>query len=699
MTTSDVYLNREGNELLLGNGRVELALDAGNGHFRNIRCLDTGIEHKRPEDGVWPFGVTVGTLEQPQQMRAEVRADTAQEMVYRFEQVPDQGMRLRLDYPMLVDDTTGQATGIGLGVEVELAPDQICFVIRTEVANNGPLWLTRFYGGLGELLTGDESRAEELVWVPCRGGASHEEFSRTTLGLPTYGWGWADYSGERGGIGIAYINHQGIQWCFDWAKTPTGLSTSWRLFDLNGYWHFESMMNEEQRVLLIQPLEPGNAFLTDEWLLIPHAGDWHRTADVYREHFEKRFDGDRLAWNALPEKARELDVYAGFWVAENEIGNRYPRQVYNHLDTVAPQIEELLHATEADPAHVGVGLTWFQAQVGRYPDFFPVYKPAGGEAAWNSMMPALRALDVSFVGGYTHLSYQHPASRHYLPEADVQGTVPWVNPTVGDRACVDNAAWADLWRDELIPAYREHGLNMVFMDEGHFPWGTCAAGGPAHLHGPSAVGILTGNTRGMLQLHRLFHEGLGSESLIMTEGSGDVTGRWADLHFAYPWDPAIAYTLPARRYGRVLAALHAGNPPQVRAEALPGLRSEINALIAAGEFAIVGLQQDQPLEGLEELRRYCQIRQRLRTALAPGYPHGFRHTLGLEVSDPRLVATAFADADGITVVYHATEEVSTELRLNPEALGLPHCAPQILPLALDEGGLDFWLTRRPRPGN
>lgn len=689
-----VFLDLNDDELRLGNRHVELTLDARNGHFRHIRNRQTGIEHKRPDDGVWPFGLTVGRRDQPQQMRAEIRADAPQEMAYSFAAIPAGGKCLRLDYAMLVDHTTQEPTGIGLGVTIELLPQRDYFVIRAEIANGGPLWLTQFYAGRGELLSGDTSRQRESVWVPTRGGAGYEQFVHKTMGLPTYVWGWTDYSGARGGVGIAYINRQGIQCCFDWDKTEAGLSTSWRLFDLSGYWHFESSMNEAQKALLIQPLEPGNTFVTDEWLLIPHAGDWHRTADVYRQHFNEAFEGDGLTWNTLPQKARQLDLYVGFWVAENLIGNRYPRQVYNHLDTVAPQLQTFLEEVGADPDHVGVGLTWFHSQVGRYPDFFPVYEAAGGEAAWSEMMQALRRMQVSFVGGYTHLSYHHPAARHYVLEADVQGTVPWVNPTVGDRACVDNAAWAALWRDELIPAYRDHGLDMAFMDEGHFPWGTCAAGGAAHLHGPSAVGILSANTRGVLRLHQLFHQGLGPQSLIMTEGSGDITGRWADLHFAYRSDPSIAYTLPERRYGRVLQALHAGNSPQVRSEALAGLRSEINAMLAAGEFAIVVLQHDQPLEGLAELRRYREIRQRLRAANAPGYPQGFRHTVGLTISDPGLVATAFVGEGGITVVYYSETDVCAEIQLDAKQLGQAGPGRQTRSVELRQGMLDFWVVHR-----
>ena len=693
-TADEVYFCAERETLRLGNQHVELTLDARSGFFRRIRNQQTRIEHKHPESGVWPFGVSVGTRAEPEQLRAEIRADGVQEMTHRAEKTPTGGRRLHLVYAMLVDNDTRAPTGIGLGVTIELGPGQDYFIIRAEIANGGPHWLTRLDAGLGELLTGDATRTQEVVWVPARGGAGHEEFSRPMLGLPTYGWGWADYSGARGGIGVAYVNPQGIHWCFDWDKTSAGLSTSWRLFDLRGYWHFESLMDEKQKSLLIQPLEPASAFITGEWLLVPHEGDWHRTADVYRERFEEVFAGDLLTWDALPEKARDLDLYVGFWVAENMIGNPYPRRLFNHLDSVAPQVKAFLEGVGADPQNVGVGLTWFQSQVGRYPDFFPIWEEAGGESAWQAMIQALRALEVRFIGGYTHLAYHHVAARNYVPEADVQGTIPFVNPTAGERACVDNAAWAALWRDTLIPAYRDHGLDMVFMDEGHFPWGACAGRGPAHLHGPSAVGILTANTRGMLRLHALFHEGLGEESLIMTEGSGDVVGRWADLHFAYPWDCAIAYTLPGRRYGRVLTVIQPHEPGQEPAEPQPSLRAEINAILARGEFAVVGLRQDQPLEDHAEFRRFVEIRNQLRAANAPGYPQGFRHTVGVTVSDPALVAMAFAGDEGITVVYYADAEVDGEIQVHGARLGHAELGELARRVALATGELDFWIIQR-----
>ena len=69
----------------MGNDLVELELDASSGYFRQIRNRKTGVEHKPPGDGVWPYGVWVGTREEPERMKAEILADGIQEMTHIFE--------------------------------------------------------------------------------------------------------------------------------------------------------------------------------------------------------------------------------------------------------------------------------------------------------------------------------------------------------------------------------------------------------------------------------------------------------------------------------------------------------------------------------------------------------------------------------------------------------------------------------------
>lgn len=676
---AEVYLRSEGGELRFGNARVELILNSQNGHIRQIVNRETGVHHKSTDEGIWPFGLWVGTRERPEQMKAEITADSSQPMNHRLEQTAD-GQQLVLTYPMLVDDSTKRSTGVGVGLFIELTPERDYFVIRTEIANGGPLWVTSFYAGRGALRTGANSRDEETVWIPARGGFARQGFQDRHLGLPTYAWGWMDYSNPHAGIGTAYVNKKGIQLVFDLEATPEGLIQSWRLFDTRGYWHFEQMMNEEQRALRFQPLEPGSSFLTDEWLIVPHAGDWHRTADVYRERYLEVFRDDYLSWDDLPEAVKSLDLRLGFFVAENSIGNSYPRNTINRLETIEGQVKKVLEGTGADPRRVGVALIFFHPHVGRYPEFFPIFKEAGGDAAWRSLIDRLRELGVAYIEGYTHLSYVHPAAANYVLQADTLGTVPPVNPTAGNRACVDNSAWQKLWRDSLILRYREYGFNAVFADEGHFPWGTCAHYGPAHLHGTSAVDILSANTRGIVALHKLIREGLGPGSMIHVEGSGDVAGRWVEASMAYP-DPAVAYTLPFRRYFNFLDA----QTPD------PDFWEKVNGALAHGYVAMVNVQHDQPVADFAPLQHYVQTRRQLEDSAAPGYPFGFRHDRGVNTTDAALVARSFASERGITVAYYATAPVSARIDVDGGELSHPSLGKQSRSVSLKKDEFGFWI--------
>ena len=679
-----VYLKERGKLIHFGNDKVELTLDSGSGFFRSIRNKQTGIDHKPAGEGVWPFGLWAGTRQKPQQRTAEITADGVQKMSYKLNRQADLAT-LRLTYAMLLDNATHKPTGVGLGVEIALAPGRDFFVLRAEIANGGPLWVTSFYAGKGRLLTGESSRKSEHVHIPGRGGFDRSEFRGRSLGDPTYSMGWTDYSGARGGIGIGYVNRKGMQVVFDIQPVGDGLLQSWRLFDTHGYWHFERLMNEYQESLLFQPLEPANHFTTDEWLIMPHAGDWHRTADVFRERYLKAFQGDYRTWEALPEKVKNLYVQFGFFVAENSIGNTYPRKVINHLDTIVPQVRAALEAVGVEASRASVNLVFWHPNVGRYPEYFPVWEAVGGDAGMKRTLNALHKMGIGYVIGYAHLSYNHRAAKNYLVEADTLDTVPLVNPTAGHRACIDNSAWIRLWKEQLIPAYARLGFDGVYADEGHFPWGTCSVIAPGHRHGATAEGILTANTRGVMRLHKMLHEGLGAQSVIMVEGTGMVAGRWVDANHAYP-DPAVAFTFPLKRY---LWFLDPMTPD-------PELAKLVNLSLAHGYAIMVNLGQGKAIANPEPLRRYVAMRKRLEQESAPGYPNGFRDTVGLKWEDPALEARAFrGPAAGITVVYYATAPVDTELEVDGAALGFPGLGTKRRRVKLDKDGIDFWILKPP----
>lgn len=679
---AQVDLVERGKVIHFGNDMIELRLNSSSGYFLGIRNKQTGAEHKPPDDGVWPFGLWAGTRENPEQMKAEIRADAAQKMNFQLERGKPASI-LRLTYPMLTDNATGKPTGVGLGVEIELSRNQTYFIVRAEIANGGPLWVTNFYAGRGKLLTGDTNPDKERVHIPTRGGFERANFKGRSLGAPTYVWGWSDYSGRKGGIGVGYVNGSGIQWMFDIQPEADGLMQSWRLFNTRGYWHFESRMNEYQKSLLIQPLEPANSFNTGEWLIVPHAGDWHQTADAYRQRYLKVFAGDYLSWEALPEKAKKAQVQLGLFIAENSIGNSYPRKVVTPLDQVIPTVDRAMKAVGWDAARTGVHLVFFHPNVGRYPEFFPVWEPVGGDRGMKTVTEQLHQMGFGYVMGYAHLSYNHRAAKNYVLDADPQDTIPPINPTAGHRACIDNSAWVRLWKDEIIPAYKERGFDSVFADEGHFPWGTCSLSGPAHLHGNTAVGILTGNTRGAIRLHKVFREVMGPETIIHVEGSGDVAGRWVEMSHAYP-DPAVAYTLPFKRFAWFLDAL----TPD------PKLSEKVNLTLAHGYVLMVNLQVGKDISGVDALRRYVAVRRRLEQERAPGYPYGFRDTVGLKWGSPLLEARAFQDPRaGLTVVYYASGPVDDQIEVDGAALGSPNIGVQRRRVKLDKDGVDFWVLR------
>src|SRR5262249_10745104 len=245
------------------------------------------------------------------------------------------------------------------------------------------------------------------------------KFGKTSFGLPTMGWGWTDYSGKHGGIGMGYVNRQGIQMMFDLEPTPNGMIQGWHLFDTRGYWSFadNSLENllfttDYQRSLRIQPSEPGNNFTTDEWLIIPHAGDWHRTADAYRERYVEVFKNDYMDWHRLPPKVKNQYFQLGIPIGEQDTGNHYPRGVTTHLDSSVALVKAALRGTAARADRTSVHVVFFNPYVARYPEFFPVYEAAGGEVGWKRMMDGLRQMGMSFIIAYTHLSYDHPAAKN-----------------------------------------------------------------------------------------------------------------------------------------------------------------------------------------------------------------------------------------------------------------------------------------------
>lgn len=671
LPAADVRLQKNKDELRLSNGMVELVLDARSGYFRQIRNAAAGVDHKPAGEGVWPFGLWLGTRSEPKQRVAEIAADGVQTMRYSTRRGPGGEVALEVKYADLLENATRQPTGISLNETITMAPGQDYFTIRAALQNRGTGHVTNFYAGKGVVLANNDAtlRSSNGPGKPA-----------PTLGYAPYLIdGWFDYSSKAGGIGVGYVNPQGVKTVFDTSSTPGAVQVSWRTFDLKGMWHFEKLLPPELNVH-IYPLEPGDSFPTGTWILAPHAGDWHRMADIYREHYEREFRGDYATWNDISPLAKQAHVQLCFWIAMEKQGpdGKWVSFPTNSFAEVVQQVRAVIAATGLRPANVSVMMNRQWEHGIRVPDYFPIREEAGGEAGLKKAVSQLKdEVGVSSVIYYVHPWYNHPDAQFYVKDAESGRTFG-----VGGNhyACQQNTAWASLWRDRLLPKFRAIRADGFYLDEGAMCWGICERSGPAHTHGTTSLGLLRENSVGSAMIHRLMREGLGPRGILMTEGGNDLEGRWLDIfqHFSAA-EPR--YTNPGRVY-----AIYYDDLTK---------RAALNEGVINGFLPQVNLFAKSPLteEMLANLRHVAEVRQQLTDQRAPGYPQGFRDTVGLEISNRELMAKAFSGPEGITVTYYAPKAMEADITVNGAALGHPALGNVRRHVSVDPQRAGFFILR------
>jgi hypothetical protein len=308
------------------------------------------------------------------------------------------------------------------------------------------------------------------------------------------------------------------------------------------------------------------------------------------------------------------------------------------------------------------------------PDFIPCCAEGGGDEACKRMTADLHSMGIKGILFYTHLFYDHPKAHDYVAEADTgydHQNVIWEE--IGDVACTDCDAWVKLWKTKYIPGYEDLGASGAFIDQGQVQYLVCAKEG--HRHATEPVRILGAHVRGVLNLLREWRAGYQKgQAFFWTELGCDLQTRTVDI-----WSCAqnaefvarggvtnhdiVRYTFPYR----VCVDVDAGSTPL-----------ELNNALVSGFVAgIAPWNAAEPEQDLKDpqmvsaLRQFVKIRRALREESAPGYPYGFRDIVGLRVDDPRLVARAYRDARGITVVYYGKEAVATTVEVDKAALGFP----------------------------
>ncbi len=586
-----------------------------------------------------------------------------------------------------------EPAGITARVEIHLPHDADYFRLRAHLDLRGSTCeVVRFGTGWGGALCADEDHAYEHIAAPeWFGGAiydnPHAMLNGPALTGKTMLWpytggaqnsllaGWVDLYGRHGGLGVGYLARSGQQVAFEAAADGDGLSLNWRTFDLSGVNTYFGDVAIGYAGLY--PLEPGRTFTSDWWIIAPHAGDWHRMADIYRTEYEQAFAGEFLTAETLSPAVRGADYVLSCWFPYQPGGR--------HFDGFPAAVRAAVDALGVDPGRVLVWVIGTQTEGfdTTFPDFFPMHTQCGGDEAARRAIAELRAMGIGGVFIYTNPSYDHPRARLFVPEADTG-----IRANHGHFACFAAPAWDEMWRTQLAPRLLEVGATGIQIDQ--WPLTFCPCRRRGHGHRTDSQSALRGQSLGKRRWLKSLRQTLaGAEPdwFFFSEAGTDAFGALADIwqfgHRAFY--PGGRPTGELARFTHPQYAMTTGQPP------LEGL---INGFLAyAAEPAATG-DPAEPLHkqaALPEFQEYRRVRAELRTASAPGFPHGFRDTLGLTVSSPDVAARAYRDARGITVLYFARQDVEVRIEVCPAALDHPAASPEAISVALKAGQAGWWM--------
>lgn len=571
-------------------------------------------------------------------------------------------------------DFRGGVTGIYLIMKYSLDDDAEFLRISTRLVNGGRYDITGLNLGIDALgLSGEPEN--QVLTVPDSSLGHQVVNPRAVYGSnkavftipPTVPGGlactWLDIGGDGFGFGTGYLNRQGMDMLGDFYAGEDGFCIGWRFFRYKGGWTF---MEEINGPMQIYPLRPGESFITDDWFIGLHSGDWHKTARFYRSEYERVFEGDFLKWEDVSPAVKKADVIfadSAAWADKlNEQGayeDYETNGVLRHsFAEIADRLEESVGKTGIKPENCLLVLLGQASHWGIYklPDYFPACKQAGGDAGFVEMIRRMRRdIGISGTHFYAHTSFNHREAEYFVKSADT-GRCPLLYANfefLGKIACIDDDGWQQLWRDKIIPGFAERGASGIEFDEGFGHHFICFD--PSHRHGNSAVSILTAQVRGMLNIFRECRRVFGADGYLETEGCSDTAARLFDL-----WESGMNRSANIVRYTHPdkLTTVFAGNDEAVYLAfvyGLPFLRY-IDGFIGSGA-------------DLHAASVFITLRRKIRDENAYGYPYGFRDEDGLTVTDG-LFAKLYADENGITVAYYSKEGGDCTIAVDPAAAGL-----------------------------
>jgi hypothetical protein len=708
---------RRDGTLRLRNAQVELVLREQDGQVLELWNRKLNWNFKASPDGAWPISYWIRHPIYPWWGGRPKHLPPCPEEYLAVPVIKvlrgTDGVTVRLDYPELAvlrrgpmdvypGVLTGEAApdvqaardmaGIAARVEISLPHEADYFLMRTRLdLRHSECEVVRFGSGWGGAIRVDEDHAHEHLAAPeWYGGAvydnPHAMLNGPALTGKTMLWpyiggsqnsllaGWVDLYGRRGGLGIGYIGRSGQIGAFEAAPDGDGLSLNWRTFDLSGVnTYFGDIANGFAG---LYPLEPGKRYTSDWWIVAPHEGDWHRMADIYRAEYEKEYAGEFLTAETISPAVQSADYILPVWFPYHPGGR--------HLDSLPAAVRAEIETLGVEPEQVLVWIIGTQAEGfdTTFPDFFPMHPQCGGEEAARRTIAELRAMGIGGAFIYTNPSYNHSRAKLFVPEADTG-----IRANHGNFACFASPRWEEMWRTKLAPRLLDVGASGIQIDQ--WPLVFCPCRLKGHGHRTDSLSVLREQVLGKRRWLKSLRDTLAAGEpswFFFSEGGTDAAGALADI-----WQFGHRAHYPG---GRPAGELARFTHPQYRMmTGQPMLEGLVNGfLVYAVEPALSGdpAEPARKQAASPEFQEYRRVRSELRAAAAPGFPYGFRDTLGLAVSSPDVEARAYRDANGITVLYFARKDAQARIEVRPAELDHPGEVPQSIPVSLKAGQAGWW---------
>lgn len=462
-------------------------------------------------------------------------------------------------------------------------------------------------------------------------------------------YGWIAAYGRRAGLALALINPRMLTMEFKLTRCADGLGLSAAFFRLRT--HAECFPFRERA-----PLKLGYL------LLIPLAGDWHPAADVYRREYALTMPAPVPEFGTGSERAKRLDVNLHYGILGAHCQTAQPAFNLTFAEVVA-RARAFITRYGIDPGRVmvwlyGIGINGHDRT---NPTQRPMLGTAGGHAGFVRMCRALKALGVGSHTEYTHPWAMQQNQPGYDPDMDTGKSHKMMGVVTHNALCLDYRKTQEFYRDEVFRPFKADGVTDLFLDQATLCLGMCQRA--HHDHGTDTNGLLGAHARGTERMLAVIRETFGADTIISTESHNDLGARTIEL--------GVNGDCYASRRGTHTTGFEGA--PQINRYTWPNVMRMVNhgAASSLPLIAINGCNSmlSQVWDQTDDVRKYLVFKAAINQN-GPGYPFGFRDTVGLHWRAKNLEARVFLQpGEGLTITYYARTAIRDAIRVDLSQYG------------------------------